>query len=398
MKTTISGGSIQSQAGDPPGPDRGPRSSITISGDVIEAVSDDGPGLTNRVDATGLIVSPGFIDLQINGGFGADLAVDPGALWELGRRLPRHGVTGFLPTIITSPPSVTAAAMTAIGQRPADHLGAEPLGLHFEGPMLSPFRPGAHPRHHLVAAGLDVIADWSPGNGVALVTIAPELAGAPTVIGELVGRGVAVSAGHSEATAEQARAGIEAGVTLVTHLFNAMSPLGHRDPNLVGVALADPALSVSVIVDGVHLAPEIVATIWKAKGPEGLVLITDAVAAMGMGPGIYQLGGVRTTADERQVRTDDGVLAGSILSMDQAIRNLMACTGCDVADALRTATATPARIIGLANRGRIEPGAVADLVLLDPSLEVQATFCRGRLAHIADSARSRVPQELLETL
>lgn len=393
---TIAGGSVLGH-----GPAAVP-ADVTLSGGRIESIgepsSDRGAGPGPRFDADGLIVSPGFIDLQINGGYGHDLATDPTSMWQLGQHLPRHGVTAFLPTIISSPEPIRAAAMQALGQRPDGYVGAEPLGLHLEGPMLSPARPGAHPARHLVAADLAVIDGWSPQSGVALVTIAPELDGATAVIGELVGRGVTVSAGHSEATAEQSRVGIDAGVTLVTHLFNAMSPLEHRRPNLVGVALASPEVTVSLIVDGVHLAPEIVTTTWRAKGPGALVLISDAVAAMGMGPGTYELAETTTIADEHQVRTLDGVLAGSILTMDRAVRNLVAWTGCTAPEAVESASATPARVIGRTDRGRIEVGAVADVALLDEDLHVQATFCRGRLAHVAESARSRLSSELLEGL
>lgn len=386
--TMIGGGRVLGQ--------RAPRSNVMLSGGLIESVSEEQPESSIVVDAEGLIVSPGFIDLQINGGFGLDLATDPVDMWQLGQQLPRHGVTGFLPTIISSPAPVTASAMAALRQRPDGYVGAEPLGLHFEGPMLSPVRPGAHPTTGLVAADLDVIGDWSRRSGVALVTIAPELDNAPQVIAELVERGVTVSAGHSEATADEARLGVDAGVTLVTHLFNAMSPLGHRNPNLVGVALADPDLTVSLIVDGVHLAPEIVATAWRAKGSDRVVLITDAVSAMGMGPGTFDLGRSVTIADDNAVRTADGVLAGSILTLDRAVRNLVACTGSEPADALRSVTATPAAVIGQTDRGRLVPGSIADLVLLDAGLEVQATFCRGRPVYVADSARDRIPMELVE--
>lgn len=202
---------------------------LTVSGGRIGGAAQD----VKRIDADGLIVSPGFLDLQINVGFGIDLLSDPDGMWQLGDQLPQHGVTGFLPTIITSPPERTEAAIRALHNQPTDHRGARPLGLHFEGPMLSPSRPGAHPPQYLSAADLAVITTWSRDNGVALVTMAPELPNASAVISELVSRGVAVSAGHSAATADQARVGIDAGVTLVTHLFNAMSPLGHRVRNLV---------------------------------------------------------------------------------------------------------------------------------------------------------------------
>lgn len=376
---------------------------VTIVDSTIESItdtytkpgSDTGPGSgsdpDHDIDAAGLIVSPGFIDLQINGGFGIDLLGDPHAMWELGRLLPRHGVTTFLPTIISSPPEATAAALDALGHRPPCYRGAEPLGAHFEGPMLSPRRPGAHCVDHLVAPGNKVIEPWTRDNGVVLVTIAPELPNAPAVVAELVSRGVTVSAGHSDATADEAKRGFDAGITLVTHLFNAMAPLGHREPNLVGVTLAENGVAAGVIVDGVHVDPVVVAAIWNAKGPAGMVLVTDAVAAMGQGPGHYELAGRSITADDRGVRNADGTLAGSDLTMDLAVRNLVAYTGCDPTHGLAAASTTPARIIGETQRGRIQPGALADLVLLDQDLEVQLTFCAGELVYVADTASDRLP-------
>lgn len=401
---TITGGHLLEPAGHlcSSGPDFD--AGLTVSGAHIGARGEPAHGrgqgrgrgqdLGLVIDADGLIVAPGFVDIQINGGHGIDLLSSPERLWELGNALPQHGVTSFLPTIITSPPACTDTAMAALRRRPTNHIGAEPLGLHFEGPMLSPSRPGAHPPEHLRSADSALISTWSRGNGVALVTIAPELENATAVIAELVDRGVTVSAGHSAANADQARAGMAAGVTLVTHLFNAMSPLGHREPNLVGVALAAPELATGLIVDGVHLAPEVVSLAWQAKGANNTVLVTDAVAPMGLGPGTYQFGGRATEANDREVRTADGVLAGSILTLDQAVRNLVLFTGCEPAEALLAASATPARVIGESQRGRLTDGAVADIVLLDHNLKVAATICRGRVVYAAASARGRIPAEL----
>ncbi len=369
---------------------------ITVEDGIIRAVGPKGSSDGRRdehaasIDADGLMVVPGFIDLQINGGYGHDIAADPQSMWALGSRLPATGVTAFLPTIISSPPTTTDAAIEAIGNRPAQHRGAEPIGLHFEGPMLSRQRPGAHPIGELVDPDPAVITGWSRPKGVALVTLAPELLGASNTIETLVERGVAVSAGHTEATAEDAAVAIEAGMSMVTHLFNAMAPLEHRRPNLVGRALADDRLTVGVIADGVHVDPLVVATAWRAKGPNRLALVTDAVAPMGLGAGRYRLGSGYITADDRSVRNDDGVLAGSILTMNQAVRNLIEFSGCDIVDAIATVTTTPASLLGETIRGRIGPGAVGDLVLLDRDLNVQLTVCGGRVAHITDGAHHRL--------
>jgi N-acetylglucosamine-6-phosphate deacetylase len=351
----------------------------------------------HEINAEGLIVAPGLIDLQINGGFGLDLLTEPDAMWELGRRLPCHGVTAFLPTIISSPAASTAAAIEALRRRPASFAGAEPLGLHFEGPMLNPNRRGAHQIDHLRNPAPTVIEQWSRRTGVAMVTIAPELPGAITTITELVRRGITVSAGHSDATKDESEAARRSGVTAVTHLFNAMVPLSHRDPNLLGVALAEDDLVCGLIVDGVHIDPLVVRAAWKAKGSAGIALVTDAVAAMGQPAGEYQLGGRRITADEHGVRNTDGTLAGSTLTMDQALRNLIAYTGCNLDEGLLCATRTPADLIGARDRGRLEVGTVADVVLLDRDHEVQITICAGHVAFVADDARDRVPNHLKES-
>lgn len=351
---------------------------------------------TPAIDASRLVVSPGFIDIQINGGYGHDLQDDPGAVWDLGRELPRSGVTAFLPTIISGPSSRTRSMLDALKARPAGYCGAEPLGAHFEGPMINPRHSGAHQHEHLTGARDDVIDGWHRDAGVALVTIAPELDNAHGVIGELTRRGIVVAAGHSAATAEETRAAIAAGVSTVTHLFNAMAPLGHRSPNLVGVALTDPRLTVTMIVDGVHIDPIVVAAAWKAKGPAGLALVTDAVAAMGQPPGPYRISGTPTVFDGVSVRTADGVLAGSAVTMNQAAANFAEYTGCERHEALAAATSVPAGIIGETRRGHLHPGSVADLVLLDDDLRVHATICGGRVAHIDGAARHRLPESLVK--
>lgn len=369
---------------------------LALTGATISSVQHDSD--VADIDAAGLIVSPGFVDLQVNGGFGIDLVENPDGMWELGRRLPSTGVTSFLPTIITSPSAVPRAAIEALRRRSAAHAGAEPLGLHFEGPMLNPARKGAHPPEHLLTPSHAVIDRWSRDNGVVMVTIAPELPGALTVIRELVARGVKVALGHTDATGSEARSAIDLGATAVTHLFNAMAPLNHREPNLVGVALADPKLIAGLIVDGTHVDPVVVTAAWNAKGRDGIALVTDSVAAMGQPPGTYEFSGRQIIADASGVRYSDGTIAGSAITMDAALRNLVAFTGCSVADALVTATRTPAELLGSHDRGRIEPHARADLVLLDSSLEVQIVICGGRVIHVADPAQDRVAEHLKENL
>jgi N-acetylglucosamine-6-phosphate deacetylase len=373
---------------------------VVLDGEAVGSVG-RGRGSTDAdlidsdvIDADGLFVAPGFVDLQINGGFGIDLTADPWGMWELGRHLPSTGVTAFQPTIISSPSSVREAALAAIRDRPVGYVGAEPLGLHFEGPMLAPARHGAHEPTALRPADPALVATWSRPGGISMVTLAPELPGAAEVIHLLTSRGIAVSMGHTEATVAETTAAIDAGASFVTHLFNAMAPLHHREPGIVGTALTDDRLTVGLIADGVHLDPRTASIAWSALGPDRLVLVTDAVAEMGDGD--LPTAAPDEAAGRGAVTNGDGVLVGSVLRLDQAVRNLVAWTGCDPADAVRCVTATPADAVGAVDRGRIVPGAPADLVLLDDDLTVAVTICRGEVAHVAESAIDRVPPPLLD--
>lgn len=330
-------------------------------------------------DATGLILTAGLLDLQVNGGFGHDFTADPTTIWDVAARLPRYGVTGFLPTIITSPPEVTRSAQAVLRDGPpAGWAGARPLGLHLEGPFLNAGKKGAHNPAYLRAPSMEAVAGWSPASAVRLATLAPELPGALDTIRALSGRGVVVSAGHSLATYDEAVAAFAAGTRYAPHLFNAMPALHHREPGLVAAALGDPRVTAGLIADGLHVHPALVALAWRLLGRERLNLVTDAMAAMGMPPGEYMLGDYRVTVDETSARLPDGTLAGCILSLDAILRQFVACTGAAAADALATATATPARLLGLEGElGRIAPGSAADLVLMTPDLHVVETFVAG---------------------
>ncbi len=336
------------------------------------------------LDARGLILAPGFIDLQVNGAFGADFTADPAQIWPVAREYARYGVTAFLPTIITSPLKNVAAAQAIVCQTPSGFRGAQPLGLHVEGPFLNPTRKGAHNPRYLRLPSLDAVEDWSPATGVRMVTLAPELPGAAEVIASLAGRGILVSAGHSTATYAEALRGFDAGIRYGTHLFNAMPPLAHREPGLPGALLTDPRPAVGFIPDGIHTHPAIINIAWKQLGPARFSMVTDCMAALGMGPGRHLLGDFEVVVDATSARLGDGTLAGSILSLDQGVRNLIAHTGCLLEDALATVTTTPARLLGLDHeRGCIAPGFVADLVLLSPDLQVQATLAHGEVVYRA---------------
>lgn len=356
---------------------------VLIEAGRITAIGDvPCPPGAQTIDAGGLLLAPGFIDLQLNGAFGFDFTSNPNTIWDAAARITRYGVTSFLPTLISSPPEAVLAAQEALRPPPPNFRGATPLGLHLEGPFLNPARRGAHNPAHLRRPDLDTISGWSRDSGVLLVTLAPELS-APNLdpVKCLRDQGVVVSAGHSAATFEQSLAAFDAGVTYATHLFNAMPPLEHRSPGLVGAALADPRVTVGLIPDSVHLHPVIVKLIWQSKGPTRISVVTDAIAALGMPPGRYSLAGFTADVDETSARLADGRLAGSILRMDQAVRNLIAFTGCSIAEAVATVTSVPAQLLGLADRGRIAPGFVADLVLLDADLQVALTIIRGQISH-----------------
>ena len=291
-------------------------------------------------------------------------------------------MTSFLPTIITSPLTAVAAAQKVItSSPPTGFQGATPLGLHLEGPFLHRDKKGAHNPDYLRLPTETAVANWSPENGVCLVTLAPELMGSLDVIRILTGRGVVVSAGHSTATFAQATAGFDAGICYGTHLFNAMPPLHHREPGLAGALLADERATVGLIVDSEHVHPELVKIVWELAGNDCLNLVTDAMAALGMPPGNYQLGDFEVMVDETTARLPAGTLAGSVLRMDTAVRNFITYTGCTLAEALSTVTSTPANLLNLPHKGRIAPHCDADLVLLTQDLQVHTTFINGQIVY-----------------
>ena len=344
-------------------------------------------GMTDATfDATELTIAPGFIDLQVNGAFGCDFTTDPESMWDAAARLPETGVTGFLPTLITAPDGTAREAQIALGHRPDGFVGAEPIGLHVEGPMLSFAMRGAHPPQYLVDRAS--AHDWSPESGIALVTLAPELPGAPEAIRTLTERGVVVSLGHSNASCLEAQAGADAGATFGTHLFNAMSLMSSREPGLAGFLLTDPKMRFGVINDGVHLHRRIVELIWADAG-DRMILVTDAIAAMGVGDGTYRLGSLEITVSGMAAIRADGGLGGSVLTMDRAVRNLLAITGCTLDQAIAAATAQPASLMGLSDRGTLRIGDRADLVLLDRDANVAATMVFGRVVHIVEPDRLR---------
>jgi len=291
-----------------------------------------------------------LIDLQVNGAGGSDLTGEPEAVWRVGTVLARYGVAAFLPTLVSPAYDVVDRALAALAAGPpAGYAGATPLGWHIEGPFLSPVRGGAHDPAALKAPDRGAARGWSRDAGVRMVTIAPELPGALDLAADLLSRGVVVSAGHSDATIEQACAGFDAGITAVTHLFNAMPRLDHRAPGLVGAALADERVSIGLIVDGVHVHAIVVDLVWSVAGPDRVVLVSDAIDALGMPPGRYRLAGrdVDVDVEAGTARLQDGTLAGCIVPVRDSVANLAAAANVTLDVARRAATVNPARLLGL---------------------------------------------------
>jgi N-acetylglucosamine-6-phosphate deacetylase len=348
------------------------------------------PEGTRVIDFGEAVIAPGFLDIHIHGGAGRDvMEANPESLSAVERLIAKHGVTGYFPTTVTAPVDQILSALERLAraiedgekQNPGpDDARATPLGVHLEGPFMSHARPGVHPPEDLLLPTLPLFERfWQAARGhIRIITMAPELEGAAEVIAEASRRGVCVSLGHSDADLETTRAGIAAGARHATHVFNAMRPLRHRDPGIIGEVLTNSQLTVDLIVDGIHLDPSIVQLVLAAKGKENSVLITDAISATGMPDGIYPLGSLEVEVKDGKALYN-GHLAGSTLTLDAAVRNVMGFAHWDLQAALRTATLNPARVAGLANSGRLQAGASADIVIVSQCGEVKNTIIRGHV-------------------
>ncbi len=336
----------------------------------------------------GLVLAPGLIDLHIHGGDGHDvMEADSEAQEEFELRLLRHGVTAYLPTTVTAPLEKILSALDRLGgsisQSDSVNRGARALGIHLEGPFISHEKRGVHPPANLLQpspAMLDKFWQASQGT-LRMMTIAPELPEASETIAHARALGIISSLGHSNATFEEANRGISAGASHATHTFNAMRALDHRSPGLLGAILNDDAVTADILADGIHVHPSVVNLFLRAKGPDRAVLITDAISATGMPEGIYKLGSF--DVEVKGGRCDyQGKLAGSVLTLDRAVRNVMKFAEWNLQQAVTLATANPARVLGIANeRGFLAPGRRADLVVLTPDGEVAHTIVAGEMVH-----------------
>jgi N-acetylglucosamine-6-phosphate deacetylase len=323
-------------------------------------------------------LAPGFIDLQVNGGGGILLNDQPTAdgMRAIVRAHRRFGTTSCLPTMITDErPKMMAAIAAARETAGRDGI----LGVHLEGPFISPARPGIHRPDYIQRASLDDL-EWLAGlaeAGSSMITLAPECVPAG-FIKALVDLGIRVSVGHSEATAEQMTHAIDEGSSGVTHLYNAMPPMKGREPGIVGAALSDPRLIAGIIADGLHVDPVAIRAAFAAKGADGLALVTDAMPTVGSTMKSFQLMGRTITLDGHRLASESGTLAGAHLDMAAAVRNSIALASVTPEDALRAASITPARFLRIDNeRGSLKPGAHADIVALTSGLEAITTWIDG---------------------
>ncbi|HEY9898407.1 MAG TPA: N-acetylglucosamine-6-phosphate deacetylase [Pantanalinema sp.] len=382
-KTLLTGGSVSTPAGIQEGAE------VLIEGDRIQAVGTalSRPSGVSIVDVEGALIAPGFIDAHIHGGLSFDtMDANPEALFAISMHLARHGVTAWLPTTVACEATLLDRILSAVGAaKAAEPTGARILGAHLESNFLSPRYKGAQPAECLRPTGdpeLRAVLSRHAGT-IRLLTLAPELEGADGLIRELVASGVVVSVGHTDATYDQVLSAVEAGSSRLTHLCNAQRGFHHREPGVLGAGLVCDALFTEVIADLEHVHPAGLTIAYRCKGPSRLMLVSDAVRGTGLPPGEYELGGQTTFLDGRTSRFADGTIAGSVITLDRAVRNMVRTVGVPLHEAIAMASDVPARSLGLSDLGRVAPGYRADLVVLSGALEVRATYVAGRRVHQA---------------
>lgn len=338
-----------------------------------------------EIAATGKIAVPGFVDVHIHGAGGRDVMEGtPEALSAVARTIAARGTTSFVATTVTASPEATCRSVEAISkfiavQHATEAPQAEVLGIHFEGPFISPLRRGVHPAEWIKPPSAELLAKFlhAAGGNARILTIAPEIFGAIPCIDAARKAGLVVAIGHTDATYEQARLAIAHGARHAVHVYNAMRPFSHRDAGVIGAVLTSAEVSAELIADGVHVDEPSMRILLQAKGAGGVILVSDGTSATGMPDGTYTLGTLQVTVSGGVCRNAEGKLAGSTLTLDRALRNIVAL-GTPLADAVRMLTLNPATLLGIEfKKGALRVGADADVVLLDDSLHVASVWTRG---------------------
>ncbi len=361
---------------------------VLVEGDTILGIGEEGqapPSADVHLDVAGCSVVPGFINLHVHGALGHDtMDASADGMLAMARYFAQHGVTGFLATTLTASMEGTEAALDTVASlmnRPTG--GARLLGAHVEGPYIDRGKLGAQNAAFVRSPEPSEYSRLLSRPCVRIITVAPEVDGVHDLIVHACERGVVVSAGHTRATYDEMRQAVALGITHVTHLFNGMEPMHHRAPGVVGAALTLDGLVCELIADKIHIHPAVLALAVRARGTEGLVLITDAMRGAGMADGVYDLGALAVTIRDGEARLANGSLAGSTLTMDRAVANMRDAVGLSLGEVLPMATRNPARVLGIPGKGTLATGQDADIVVLDAQGQVAHTMVAGEIVYRA---------------